>query len=121
VVALLPARGIEDAEVKDMRTLIMIAILWLGIAGAAVAAEHAIDQKDLSFSKAEITIAAGDKIKFTNNDRTAHHLWTKDNGLNISSPTLKSGDSFVATFSKAGTYTIKCHIHPKMKLIVIVK
>jgi plastocyanin len=104
-----------------MRSFIIAAVAALGLGGPATAAEHVVDQKDLSFSVAEISIAAGDKIKFTNNDRTAHHLWTKDNGVNISSPVIRTGGSYDVKFDKAGTYTIKCHIHPKMKLIVVVK
>jgi plastocyanin len=104
-----------------MRALIIAVLVALALAPPAVAAEHIVDQKDLSFSKAQITIAVGDTIKFTNNDRTAHHLWTKDNGVNFYSRTLKTGESYVMKFDKAGTYTVKCHIHPKMKLVVVAK
>jgi plastocyanin len=101
--------------------LVLTAIVLGALCWPALAAEHVIDQKNLSFSQSEITIAAGDKIKFTNSDRTAHHIWTKDNGVNFSSQTLKPGQTYEIKFDKAGTYTLKCHIHPKMKLTVIVK
>lgn len=100
--------------------ILLVLLFALGLAQPSAAAEHVIDQKDLSFSQSEISIAAGDKIKFTNSDRTAHHLWTKDNGVNFSSRMLKTGDSYEMRFDKPGTYTIRCHIHPKMKLTVIV-
>jgi plastocyanin len=99
-----------------LTALVICALSW-----PALAAEHVVDQKNLSFSQGEMTIAVGDKIKFTNSDRTAHHIWTKDNGINVSSQTLKPGASYEIKFDKAGTYTLKCHIHPKMKLTVIVK
>jgi plastocyanin len=102
-------------------TLALTAIVICALSWPAFAAEHVVDQKNLSFSQSEMTIAAGDKIKFTNSDRTAHHIWTKDNGVNFSSQTLKPGASYEIKFDKAGTYTLKCHIHPKMKLTVIVK
>lgn len=104
-----------------MRTLIIMTVAVCALSAAAWAAEHVVDQKDLSFSQAEMTIAVGDKIKFTNSDRTAHHIWTKDNGVNFSSQTLKPGASYEIKFDKAGTYIVKCHIHPKMKLTVVVK
>jgi plastocyanin len=104
-----------------MRRLCVAAIAVIALSAPAMAAEHVIDQKDLSFSKVEVSVAVGDKIKFTNSDRTAHHVWTKDNGVNISSQVLKAGESYTAKFDKTGTYTVKCHIHPKMKLTVVVK
>jgi plastocyanin len=100
---------------------IAAAILIGGFVAPAGAAEHLVDQRDLAFVPGEITIAAGDTIKFTNNDRTTHHVWTKDNGVNISSPALKPGESYTVTLAKAGTYVFKCHIHPKMKLVVTVE
>ena len=104
-----------------MRTFIITAIALWALSTPAMAAEHVVDQKDLSFSQTEMSIAVGDKIKFKNSDRTAHHIWTKDNGVNISSQTLKTGEAYEVKFNTAGTYTVKCHIHPKMKLTVVVK
>jgi plastocyanin len=102
-------------------TLVLTALVLCALSWPALAAEHVVDQKNLRFSQSEMTIAVGDKIKFTNSDRTAHHIWTKDNGVNFSSQVLKPGASYQIKFDKAGTYTLKCHIHPKMKLTVIVK
>ena len=104
-----------------MRALLVSLIAMWALLAPALAADHVVDQKDMTFFPAEITVAAGDTIKFTNSDRTAHHLWTKDNGVNLSSPSLKPGESYEFKFTKAGSYTIKCQIHPKMKLIVTVK
>jgi plastocyanin len=104
-----------------MRTFIITAIALCALGAPAMAAEHVVDQKDLSFTRTEMTITVGDKVKFKNSDRTAHHIWTKDNGVNVSSQTLKAGETYEVKFDKAGTYTVKCHIHPKMKLIIVVK
>lgn len=101
---------------------IMIAAIALFLSGVpAFAAEHVVDQKDLAFSVDALTVAVGDTIKFTNSDRTTHHIWTSDNGLNVSSPALKPGDSYSVKLVKAGTYTFQCHIHPKMKIVVTVQ
>ena len=100
---------------------ILAMILLCASSLQARAAEHVVDQKDLAFSVDTITVAVGDTIKFTNSDRTTHHIWTNDNGLNISSPALKPGDAYSVKLVKAGTYTFQCHIHPKMKLIVTVQ
>jgi plastocyanin len=104
-----------------MRKFIIAAAAALALGTNAMAAEHLVDQKNLSFSQAEITIAAGDTIKFTNGDRTSHHVWTKDNGVDFSSRMLRPGESYQMKFDKPGTYKVQCHIHPKMKMTVVVK
>jgi plastocyanin len=104
-----------------MRTILIPLIAAWALVAPAMAADYVVDQKDMTFLPAEITVAVGDKIKFTNNDRTAHQVWTKDNGVNLSTPMLKPGEAHEFKFAKAGTYTVKCQIHPKMKLVVTVK
>ena len=58
-----------------MRTFFISLIAFWGVLAPATAAEFVVDQKDMTFAPEEITIAAGDKVKFTNSDRTGHHVW----------------------------------------------
>jgi plastocyanin len=104
-----------------MRRLLIIASVFAVVAAPARSAEHVVNQKQLTFIPEELTIAAGDTIRFTNGDRTAHHIMTNDNGLSISSPLLPPGNDFSVKMDKPGTYTFGCHIHPKMSLKVTVK
>lgn len=104
-----------------MRRLLIIASIFTAFAAPADCAEHVVNQKQLTFIPEELTIAVGDTIRFTNGDRTAHHIMTNDNGLNISSPLLPPGKDFTLQLDKPGNYTFSCHIHPKMALKVTVK
>ncbi len=85
------------------------------------AEEHVVNQKKLQFYPNEITVSAGDTILFKNGDRTAHHLMTKAGSMKVTSPLLPPGKDFKIPFPVAGTFTIGCHIHPKMNLTVTVK
>jgi len=48
-----------------------------------------------------------------------NHTVTADNGS--FNATLASGKSFSYKFTKAGTYTYKCTLHPSMKATIIVQ
>lgn len=104
-----------------MRSIWLVASMLAAFSTSAYAAEHVVNQKQLTFIPEELTIAAGDTIRFTNGDRTAHHIMTTDQGLNISSPLLPPGSDFTVKLDKPGAYVFGCHIHPKMALKVTVK
>jgi len=75
--------------------------------------------KNMAFSPAQITVAAGSTVNWTNQDSTAHTV-TADNGQ-FSSGNLSSGDSFQFTFKTPGTYAYHCGIHPNMQGTIVVK
>ncbi|MFK7873825.1 MAG: plastocyanin/azurin family copper-binding protein [Oligoflexales bacterium] len=87
-------------------------------------AEHLVSQKGKAFDKSDLSIKVGDSIKFINEDDTAHHLMYKIDGKRFSHK-QKNGDvegsAVVQNFSTAGDYTIRCAIHPKMKLKLTVQ
>lgn len=104
-----------------MRSIWIIASVLAAISTPAYTAEHVVNQKQLTFTPEEITIAAGDTIRFTNGDRTAHHIMTTAQGLNVSSPLLPPGNDFTVKLDNPGVYVFGCHVHPKMGLKVTVK
>ncbi len=74
--------------------------------------EIKIDISQFKFAPASITIKAGTKITWTNQD-TAPHTATADNS-SWDSGTLQKGQSFSFTFNKAGLVKYHCEIHPNM-------
>jgi len=66
----------------------------------------------MAFFPNVIPVAIGTTVKWTNSvvDQIDHTVTTAD-GL-LGSGTLKPGDSFAFTFTKAGTYQYFCSIHP---------
>jgi plastocyanin len=79
----------------------------------AFAAEHAVTIKGMKFDPAEITVAAGDTITFTNEDG-APHTATADDGA-FDTGRLNKGESATVTVSAAGAHPYKCLVHPSMK------
>lgn len=95
------------------------AITMVGVAFAGNVVEVA--QKGKQFNPDEISIEAGTTIKFVNDDTVAHNVYSQDNGLEFNLGSQAPGDSKEIAFPKAGTFEIRCAIHPKMSLTVHVK
>ena len=87
-------------------------------AGGAESATVAID--DLTFTPADVEIAAGGSVTWNNAEDVPHTVTFKDESV-ASSEELAQGDDFSATFDGAGTYDYVCAIHPDMKGTVTVK
>jgi plastocyanin len=83
----------------------------------AAPAEVKID--NFSFSPATLTVPVGTAVTWTNRDDIPHTVVSDDKS--IKSKALDTDDTFTFTFSKAGTYTYFCSIHPKMKGTVVVQ
>jgi plastocyanin len=75
---------------------------------------------DNNFSPRNITVVAGTRVLWTNNnDHSYQHTTTSDNALWDSGP-LSDGQQFGYTFYTPGTYTYHCSIHAGMTGSVIV-
>jgi plastocyanin len=66
----------------------------------------------MAFFPAALTVKPGTTVKWTNSqvDKVDHTVNANDNSF--SSTTLKPGESFSTTLSKAGTYMYFCSLHP---------
>jgi plastocyanin len=87
--------------------------------GAAPAGSSAVSVslKGMAIVPSDINVAAGGTVTFTNEDSVDHDIagdsW--DSGL------MAPGATFSQVFATAGTFQIKCTIHPSMTGTVNVK
>lgn len=73
-----------------------------------------------AFAPARITIAAGDTVRFINKDSEAHTVTGR--GGSFDSGGMDTGAVWDHRFTKPGTYTFFCELHPYMTgMIVVVK
>ncbi|HEX3540233.1 MAG TPA: plastocyanin/azurin family copper-binding protein [Acidimicrobiales bacterium] len=72
---------------------------------------------NFAFDPAALTVKAGTKVTWTNNDIVAHTVTFTDVA---NSPVLNRGDTFSRTFTSPGTYSYICSIHPFMHGTVVV-
>jgi len=96
----------------------LIGFLALVPLAASAQGNQTIQQKNRRFVPAQIDIARGSAITFTNNDEFVHQMYV--DGL-FDSDGKRPGETLTENFPRSGTFEVKCHIHPKMKLVVRVK
>jgi len=75
---------------------------------------------NFTYSPIAVTVTAGTTVKWTNRDDIPHTVVSDDKGT-FKSKALDTDDSFSYTFTKPGTYTYFCSIHPKMTAKVVVQ
>jgi plastocyanin len=74
---------------------------------------------NFSFTPAQLTIAAGTTVTWTNQDDVPHTV--VGTGGAFKSKALDTDDKFSFTFDKPGTYAYFCGVHPMMTGKVIVQ
>lgn len=71
------------------------------------------------FAPNPVTVPAGTTIRWTNRDDIPHNVVAEDKSFK--SKVMDTDESFTYTFTKPGTYTYFCSIHPKMTGKVVVQ
>lgn len=93
----------------------------LACAGAWADGAPKIVQNGRAFHPAEVTIARGTALDFSNEDEFIHQIYVDSQGFAYDSAEQPPGQTLHITFPDAGTFPVRCHIHPKMLLTVHVK
>ena len=111
---------IVQLERSHVRYQIATAIFAGMIVGTAMgAAPYLISKKGREFQPKEIVLKRGESLKFINDDGDLlHHTYLKSETFSFDSGDQKPGSKFEVAFTAAGRFTVRCAIHPKMKLVV---
>ena len=89
-------------------------------AGQGQSAASAVVKIDnFSFGPAAVTVPVGTTVTWTNQDDIPHTVVSTDNVFK--SKALDTDDKFSFVFTKPGTYSYFCSIHPKMTGQIIVQ
>jgi 3',5'-cyclic-AMP phosphodiesterase len=85
----------------------------------AVLAANEIGIDNFKFTPATLTVKAGTKVVWINNDDVPHLIVNVENKFR-QSPVLDSNQRFSTTLTKPGTYKYFCSLHPMMQGKIIV-
>ncbi|MGH2980732.1 MAG: plastocyanin/azurin family copper-binding protein [Solirubrobacterales bacterium] len=80
---------------------------------AGASATKSVSIVDFSFSPGSISVTLGDTVRWTNQDAAPEGHDVTGDGLD--SGLMNQGDTYIHTFSSAGTVSYICTIHPSMK------
>lgn len=72
----------------------------------------------MRFDAPTVTVKVGGTVTWTNSEGVPHTVTANDGSFG--SAQLGAGDSFSHTFSKPGTYSYYCQLHPMMRATVVV-
>jgi plastocyanin len=105
--------------------LVIFALALFGLrgqmasAGATAQASRAaqVSIVDFSFRPANLTIAAGSKVTFSNGSNVTH---TATRGGSFDTGLVKPGKSATVHFGQKGTFRYHCEIHPSMHGKIVV-
>src|SRR5262249_35590018 len=90
-----------------------------GSTAEAPTSQQEVKIDNFSFTPNTITVAAGTSVKWINHDDIPHNVVADDKSFK--SKVLDTDEQFTYTFTKPGTYTYFCSIHPKMTGKVVVQ
>ena len=112
--------------VAGVATPVLIAMLLLFVVSPSVkandqpsAANVAVKIDNFVFGPQAITVPVGTTVTWTNSDDIPHTAVSTD-GV-FKSKVMDTDEKFSYTFTKAGTYSYYCSVHPKMTGQVVVK
>jgi amicyanin len=116
---------------RSVSIAVLLAALGLGIAGLGAGtrdftasaqqkpATSEVKIDNFSFGPAELTVAVGTTVTWTNRDDIPHTVASTDKVFK--SKVLDTDEKFSFTFTNAGTFPYFCSIHPKMTGKVVVQ
>jgi amicyanin len=87
---------------------------------ADTAAAREVMIMNFAYSPATLTVNPGDTVTWTNMDTAPHNVVVSSGPEKFTSPTLQKGQTFSFTFTKPGTYSYYCSLHPDMKATITV-
>lgn len=108
---------------RRLPILVTLALMVSTQAGAMALAgiAHEILQRGRAFNLAQIAIARGETLQFSNDDQFLHQIFVNAPELRFESDEQPPGQTVSVTFPTPGLYEVHCHIHPKMGLLVKVE
>jgi plastocyanin len=87
-------------------------------ASAAPVAGDAVAIKNFAFSPAALKVTVGTTVTWTNQDTDAHTVTSAGSDGPLHSAALNTHATYSHTFTKPGTYSYLCTIHPFMTATV---
>ena len=83
---------------------------------------YVVSQRGRAFHPVFLSIKQGDTVRIVNDDGDLlHHAYVESDSFNFDSGDQLPGSKTDIVFSVPGPFNVLCGIHPKMKLVVVVK
>jgi plastocyanin len=109
----------RSPHVRAVVAAVMLTLLGEVAWAALGAPPYQVSQKGRAFRPGELTIRRGETVQIVNDDGDLlHHAYVDSEQFSFDSGDQEPGSKTDVTFPVAGTFSVLCGIHPKMKLTV---
>ncbi len=99
---------------------LLLSVVLLAALPAFAGQEHTVAQKDKAFGAKTLSIKAGDKVNFRNDDSFSHNIFSLADDMPFDLGTYGQGQTKAVQFAKPGKFEIECAIHPEMRMVITV-
>src|ERR1051326_5241786 len=97
------------------------AVIWLDAPDAPRPPRRAVlDQRNLSFYPTVLAVSTGSTVRFPNNDRVLHNVFSFRDGKKFDLGLYPVGQVRDVKFDHAGVSRLFCNIHPGMAAYIVV-
>jgi|SRR5215471_1957907 len=110
---------LRSTRLRAAITAVLLALLGAAAASVPGAQPYRVSQKGRAFQPGELVIRRGETVQIVNDDGDLlHHAYVDSERFSFDSGDQEPGSKTDVTFPVAGTFSVLCGIHPKMKLTV---
>jgi len=112
---------------RAMRGIALPALLAAGLGAALLALDAQgqqqaiIKQSGMTFEPPTVSVRPGQSVTFVNDDPFGHNVYSLTPGGEFDIGLQAPGESSIVPFARAGTFDVRCRIHPKMRAQVVVR
>jgi plastocyanin len=99
------------------------AVVWVDVPGASKPAHPApavLSQRDIQFAPHVLVVQVGTRVKFPNDDRVFHNVFSFHDGAKFDLGLYPVGTVREVPFDRPGLSRVFCNIHPQMAAYVMV-
>ena len=100
---------------------------WLVLFGLALAVPAAsasivtVGQRDRAFSVPQLNVTRGTVVRFTNEDDYPHQVSVRGPGTAYDSDLIEAEAFAELAFPGAGSFEVRCGVHPRMRMSIQVR
>ena len=116
--ASLPSRSDPRPAKRRIILLATLGLLLTGLAWGGARADDTVKIDNFTFSPATLTVQAGSKVTWVNEDDIPHVVAASDR--TYKSQVLDTDQAFSHTFNEPGSFEYFCSLHPHMKGLIVV-
>jgi plastocyanin len=110
---------VRSAQFRAFTAAVALTLLGAAAWAALSTPPYQVSQMGRAFRPGELTIRRGETVQIVNDDADLlHHAYVDSEQFTFDSGDQEPGSKADVTFPVAGTFTVLCGIHPKMKLTV---